>query len=39
MDFYRYWNEVNYSCFKKGFRKKKSVKAHAITPKGIVGSF
>ena len=23
MDFYRYWNEVSYSCFKKGFRKKK----------------
>ena len=38
MDCYRYWNVINYSCFKKGFRKK-SVKAHAITPKGIVGSF
>ena len=38
MDFYRYWNAINYSCFKKGFRKK-NVKAHAITPKGIVGSF
>ena len=38
MDFYRYWNTINYNCFKKGFRKK-SAKAHAITPKGIVGSF
>ena len=23
MDFYRYWNAINYNCFKKGFRKKK----------------